>query len=339
MAASSAAREQNAAVADDAIDAAFDTVFDAARLELYAADYDDFTPTRVGLASAAKKAGAADVAKRITALRKPTRAAWTLNRLARSAGADLAELFELGDALRGAQTSLDGPALRALSVQRRQVVDALVDQALRTTGQAGAAEGLRAELRSTLEAAMVDLDVRAELRAGVLVRAAQFIGFGGSALSLVPDQSPRTASPNPTPRTQKPTTPPLRTPTPAIPAQADDHPGSDAPRKPTRAQAAAQARADRAEEAASRRLEAQRERERRERQQADLRRTAAREAVAAADTVLSQAVEIEKQSSRRVRLVQEQLADARRRLDDARLDVRRARSEQAKAVKALRELQ
>ncbi len=324
---------------DAAVDAAFDAVFDAARAELYAADYDDFTPTRVGLAAAAKKAGAADVAKRITALRKPTRAAWTLNRLARSAGADLVELFELGDALRGAQTSLDGPALRALSAQRRQVVDALVDQALHTTGQAGAAQGLRAELRSTLEAALVDLDVRADVRAGVLVRAAQFVGFGGSALSLVPDQSPRAPSPNPIPRTQKPTSPELQTPTPAIPAQADDRPGSDAPRKPTRPQAAAQARADRAEEAARRRVEAQQESERRERAEVESRRAEAREAVEAADTALSRAVEIEKQSSREVRLVQEQLADARRRLDDARLDVRHARSEQAKAVKALRELQ
>lgn len=313
-------------MADDAFDDAYDAVVDAARAELYAADYDDFTPTRVGLAAAAKKAGAADVAKRITALRKPTRAAWTLNHLARSAGAELAELFELGDALRGAQTSLDGPALRALSAQRRQVVDALVDQALRATGQAGAAEGLRAEVRSTLEAALVDTEVRADMRAGVLVRAAQFVGFGdvaGPALSLVPEQSPRTASPKPTPRT---------------PVSVGERPGSDAPAKPTRMQAAAQAREERAAEAERRRVEAQQEKQRRERLQAEARRTSAREAVAAADTALSQAVDIEKQSSRGVRLAQDQLADARRRLDDARLDVRHARSEQAKAVKTLREL-
>lgn len=302
-----------------------DDAFDAARREVYGAALKDFTPTRARLAAVAKKTGAPDVAREIEALRKPTRGAWTVNQLTRRTAGALAELFELGNALRAAQTSLDGPQLRALSAQRRQVVDALVDQGLRDTDQAGASEALRAEVRSTLEAALADPDVRADVQAGVLVRAAQFSGFGelgGPALSLVPDQRSHQRSSS------------RRRPTPT-----PEQPGEPASRaKRTRAQQAAEAAEERAAEEEQKRTAAQKETERRERQRTEARRSKARAAATAADSALSDAVEAEKEGSRQVRFAQDQLSDARRRLDDARLDVRRARSEQAKAVRTLREL-
>lgn len=302
-----------------------DDAFDTARRELYAAVLADFTPTRDRLAAEAKNAGARELAKEIVALRKPTRAAWTVNQLAHRAAGALDELFQLADALRAAQTSLDGAQLRALSVQRRQVVDALVEQALRETDQAGAPEALRAEVRSTLEAALADSDVRAEVSAGLLVRAAQFSGFGelgGPALSLVPDAKiDQTVSPQ------------------RRPTQVPHDSGKPAARgKRTRVQEAAEAAEQKLAEGERKQAAAQQETERRKQQRAEAARTQARAAAAVADSALSTAVEAEKEGSRQVRFAQEQLADARRRLDDARLDVRRARSEQAKAVRVLRDL-
>jgi hypothetical protein len=337
-----------------------DDGFDSARDELYSVDLDDFTPTRTRLAAAAKEAGSPDTAKRVAGLRKPTRGAWTVNQLARLARAELDELFDLGDALRRAQSALDGPQLRALSAQRRQVVDALVDRALERTGQRNGSEALRAEVRSTLEAALADADVRAEVSAGVLVRAAQWSGFGelsGPSLSIVaPASEPdvpvgksargRSADKNGggKPSVRKPrgkdvdddneaTEPDRDRPDQQRPEQ--DQPEQKQPEQtpPKNAAAAKEAEARRRREAA------QAETERRERDRAESRRTKARAAVAGADAAVAAAVEVEKGQSRQVRLAQEQLADARRRLDDARLDVRHARSEQVKALKRLRDAQ
>ncbi|MGH3171885.1 MAG: hypothetical protein ACRDN0_39255, partial [Trebonia sp.] len=52
--------------------------------ELYAADPDGFMQRRKELAEAARADGDKEAAKRITALRKPTRVAWILNRLSRA---------------------------------------------------------------------------------------------------------------------------------------------------------------------------------------------------------------------------------------------------------------
>ena len=56
----------------------------AAEAELYEADPDGFTARRAELAASARDAGEPAAAKQITALRKPTRSAWVVNRLVRS---------------------------------------------------------------------------------------------------------------------------------------------------------------------------------------------------------------------------------------------------------------
>ncbi|MGH3207017.1 MAG: hypothetical protein ACRDNO_04590, partial [Trebonia sp.] len=55
----------------------------AAAEALYGADPEAFTGRRGELAAAARDAGDKAAAKAITALRKPTRAAWVVNQLAR----------------------------------------------------------------------------------------------------------------------------------------------------------------------------------------------------------------------------------------------------------------
>jgi Lon protease-like protein len=71
--------------------------------ELYGADPQEFTDRRKELAAAARAAGDAAAAKQIAALRKPTRAAWVVNRLARADPGAPARLAALGAALRAAE--------------------------------------------------------------------------------------------------------------------------------------------------------------------------------------------------------------------------------------------
>ena len=87
--------------------------------ELYSGDPEEFIERRGVLAARARVAGDAVAAKRIAGLRKPTRSAWVLNQLVRSEPGVPGQLAELGEELRAAQRSLDGAAIRELSVRRR----------------------------------------------------------------------------------------------------------------------------------------------------------------------------------------------------------------------------
>lgn len=150
--------------------------------DLYSADPDEFIARRKELATAARTAGDKDAAKEIAALTKPTRSAWLVNRLVRTDPSVPARLAELGDRLRAGEAELDGPTIRKLSVARRELVEALVRQAVAETG---ASATLREEVIETLNAALADPDVATQVAAGTLVRAAHWAGFGpgiGTAL-------------------------------------------------------------------------------------------------------------------------------------------------------------
>ena len=108
------------AAGDDRVTAAAD--------ELYSADPAEFTDRRKALADAARAAGDAAAAKRIAALRKPTRAAWVVNRLARADPAAPDRLADLAAALRAAEEAKDGRRLRELSAARGPLVDSLTAQ-------------------------------------------------------------------------------------------------------------------------------------------------------------------------------------------------------------------
>lgn len=154
--------------------------------DLYAADPEGFIARRKELAAAARAAGDATAAKAIAALAKPTRSAWLVNRLVRTDPSVPARLAELGDRLRAGEAELDGPTIRKLSVARRELVDALVRQAV---AGSGASVTLREEVTETLNAALADPDVGAQVASGTLVRAAHWAGFGpgiGTAISAAP---------------------------------------------------------------------------------------------------------------------------------------------------------
>lgn len=150
----------------------------AAAAELYGADPQEFTDRRKALAAAARDAGEADAARQIAALRKPTRAAWVVNSLARADPGAGDRLASLAASLRAAEQAKDGRRLRELSAERGSLIDALTGLALTAAGVADAPAALRDEVSATLTAALADPDVAAALAAGTLTRAAQWAGFG-----------------------------------------------------------------------------------------------------------------------------------------------------------------
>jgi len=145
-----------------------------AKAELYRADPDDFMPLRQELAARAREAGESAAAKQITALRKPTRSAWVVNRLVRADPEVTERLAALAAELRDAGASMDGGRIRELSAARARLVDELTRQALDDLPAPPAA--VREEVTATLDAALADPDVAADL--GTLVRAAHWAGFG-----------------------------------------------------------------------------------------------------------------------------------------------------------------
>src|SRR5579875_130755 len=137
--------------------------------ELYAADPDGFIARRDQLAAAARSAGQAAAARQIAGLRKPTRAAWMVNLLARREQDLVVGLGDLGGQLRAAQRSLDGERIRELSGRRRALVEELTRKAIALSGEHAAPAVLRDEVSATLSAALADPGVAG---AALLPRAA-----------------------------------------------------------------------------------------------------------------------------------------------------------------------
>jgi hypothetical protein len=148
----------------------------AAVAELYGAAPEVFTGRRVELAAAARSAGDEAAAKAIGALRRPTRTAWVVNRLARTDPSAPLKLANLAAELRAAQRAGDGPRLRELSAARGALIDALTAQAL--AGVPDPPPSLHAEVAQTLAAALADPEVAAAFAAGTLTRSARWSGFG-----------------------------------------------------------------------------------------------------------------------------------------------------------------
>jgi hypothetical protein len=162
----------------------------AAVAELYGADPDAFTERRKALAGAAREVGDRQSATAITALRKPTRAAWAVNQLARADPDAPTRLAAMAAELRDAERAKDGPRLRELSAARGALIDALTAQALAATGAPDPPPSLRAEVTDTLTAALSDPETAAAFAAGALTKAAQWSGFGYADLGPADDAGP-----------------------------------------------------------------------------------------------------------------------------------------------------
>src|SRR3984893_3378790 len=144
--------------------------------ELYEVRLDEFTALRTKLAAAAKQRGDADAAKQISAARKPTAAAWVVNRLGLRDQDIRTRLAALGERLRDAHTAMDGDRIRALSAEQRRLVEDVARAAFEEAELADPSAALRHDVTGTMQAAIADPDVAARL--GRLTKAERWSGFG-----------------------------------------------------------------------------------------------------------------------------------------------------------------
>jgi hypothetical protein len=276
--------------------------------ELYEADPDDFTARRQELAAAARDAGEPAAAKQITALRKPTRSAWVVNCLVRVDPEVASRLASLAAELRD-EPSMDGTRIRALTAARGHLVDELTRQALQVSGLPAPPAALREEVTATLDAAIADPEVAANL--GTLVRAAHWAGFG--LAPFPPDDS----APSPSPRAARSPKASPSAPSPSAALAAAPAAGTRKPRAASSASASASASAEAAAEAAA-------ERDRRREEKVHL----AERAVAEADQAAESANAAEQDAEDTVRRLEAELADARQLLAEARRQSYRAGTRQ-----------
>ena len=213
--------------------------------ELYGLTLPEFTPTRDARAKELK-ASDAQLAARVKGLRKPSMAAWVVNLLVRQESEQVAQVLQVGAALREAQASLAGEELRALTRQRRQLTAAVTNRARALAAENGqkVTPAVSDQVEATLTAAMVDEDCAAAVRSGLLVAALASTGVEAVELGAavaVPEALGFSASPRQA-RAEQPTGRP----------ELHVVPDPDADRK---ALAAARARLDETEEEVARATE------------------------------------------------------------------------------------
>jgi hypothetical protein len=170
---------------------------DAELDRLYGLPLDEFTAARNELATRLKKAGQADAAEQVRALRKPSVAVWTVNQLARRHPGEIEELVESGERLRDAQAkALRGTAAEtvreATGAERASLrkVTRLAEELLGEEGRPASAATLE-RIASTLRAAAVEPDAAPLLTAGRLPDEVETSGFAALAAMAPPPSTKR----------------------------------------------------------------------------------------------------------------------------------------------------
>ena len=165
--------------------------------ELYALPPGEFTAARNASAAAAKDRETADA---VRSLRKPAAAAWVVNLLAREESERLEALFELGAGLRAAQESGDRAEFTALGRERRTATNELVEAGgkLASERQQPVGRAVLDLVAETLQAATIDPAAADAVRAGVLIKPFESVGFEPVDLTdAVALESSGTAPPRP----------------------------------------------------------------------------------------------------------------------------------------------
>jgi len=148
-----------------------DDALTAAAAELYALPLGRFTAERAARAKAVRADGDRDLAARISALPKPSAAAWLVDALA--APDDLQRVLDLGKDLRQAQEAADRDRLRELTAERRALLPEVARAAAARAEAVGqhVSDAVLEELQQTLQAALASAAAAAAIRTGRLVRA------------------------------------------------------------------------------------------------------------------------------------------------------------------------
>lgn len=151
--------------------------------DLYSLPLDRFTASRDLLARWLRSQGRDDEATTVAKLRKPSLAAWGLNRASRS-NPDLVErLRESHRQLRAAETT---QAMSSASEMRHQAVSALVEAAVTEIRAAGRPDTsqTRDRITSTVLAVATDPEAEVALEEGRLIRELEPSGAGWGEMGL-----------------------------------------------------------------------------------------------------------------------------------------------------------
>jgi hypothetical protein len=163
--------------------------------ELYREHPDGFVAGRNELAKQLRAAGERDEAERVKKLRRPSAAAWLINRAALTSPKSLAAFAEASQALEKAQArALEGEddaaaEWRSAAERERGAAAAVVEAARKAAGDAGHKAGQRAlELvDETLLAAAADAELRERVLRGRVEREQSAATLGTPALASLPD--------------------------------------------------------------------------------------------------------------------------------------------------------
>jgi hypothetical protein len=274
--------------------------------ELYEVPPEEFVAARTARQNEAKDDGDKALAKEIGALPKPSAAAWVCNLLVRAQRSEIEGLVELGTLLREAQENLAGDQLRALDIQRRQLVSALTRRARALANEAGhpVSTAVATQVEETLRAAMADPDAGEALLTGRLTSPMSYSGMGTTV-----------------------TRPDLRLVRPPRPEPAEKPAKETAPKKRP------------GESAADRRAQEQEERRRaaEEKRQRELAR--AREAAEAAVAAAEEAASAAGEQRQEVEDLEHRRADLQARVDDLAEQLSEAEHAAADAGAALKRSQ
>ena len=173
--------------------------------ELYRSAPEGFIAARDSLAKRLREDGRDADADEVKKLRRPTVAAWALDRLADVAPDEIGALLDAGAELARAQRATlsgrDPQALREATAKRRDLVAELSQTAADALRDAGRSPDPHLEdIRGTLEAASVDEEIGERLRTGTIERTSRpSAGFGDIAgLQLVSrrDDAPDATAPS-----------------------------------------------------------------------------------------------------------------------------------------------
>ena len=163
--------------------------------DLYGLPPEDFVAARNDLAARLRKAGQAEAAEGVRALRKPSVAVWAVNQLARGQRKEISALIEAGERLRRAQKEAfggkGGDAVREATAVERAVARTLTHHAqeLLLSGGRPASQQTLERIARTLRTAAVEPEIAPLLAAGRLAGELDSPGFAAVA-ELAPPKRP-----------------------------------------------------------------------------------------------------------------------------------------------------
>jgi hypothetical protein len=147
--------------------------------DLYVLPLERFTAARDRLARRLKADGDEEGARQVAAMRKPSVAAWALNRVARDDPDAVERLIQSHRMIRKADSR---GALEDASRLRREMVSSLTDQAMAVLGSGS--QQTRDRINRTLLAVATDTDGETGLQAGTLTRELEPTGVGWGEVDL-----------------------------------------------------------------------------------------------------------------------------------------------------------